>query len=387
MIAKLFFSRRLPAKRLALLLGLVLCSSGEGADPPRFVTGSLFSQHLNRSLLANRDYGPLHDILEHLSEERRIAIQLDRRIDPDSLVRVDVQSQFFDAGIEQLVQPVPAGVSIVAETLFVAPPEVARTLRTRIDLRERELDALLNSNLGRKFDLARRQELRWGTLTAPRELMQLVAERYKLKIENPDVIPYDQWGSGVIAHPNACEALMILATQYDLEVDWRSGTQVRLVPQTSHPMLKTEHAVRGRSSQEALALVRERFPDLDAVAKRERLIVTGLVEQQEEVSILLGNRSARRATSEVTGTLAHRRFTLRMADRPFLELVEVLEKQGVQVNRDEQQLEQAGINLKKRISLELENATAQEMFEKACSPLGLDFRIEGARIDLFPARP
>jgi hypothetical protein len=88
----------------------------------------------------------------------------------------------------------------------------------------------------------------------------------------------------------------------------------------------------------------------------------------------------------MTGTLAHRRFTLRMADRPFIELVEVLEKQGVQVHRDEQQLEQAGIDLKQRISLELEKATAQEMFEKACAPLGLGFKIEGARIDLFPAR-
>jgi hypothetical protein len=386
MIINSFFSKLRPFGGWTLLLGLLVCRPSPGAEPPRFVTGSLFSQHLNRPLLANRDYGPLHDILEHLSDERRIAIQLDRRIDPDALVKVDVQSSFFDTGIEQLVQPVPAGVAIVAETLFIAPLEVARTLRTRIDLRERELDALLNSNLGRKFDLARRQELNWKDLTAPRELMQQLADRYHLKIENLEAIPYDQWGSGALAHPNACEALMVLATQYNLEVDWRSGTQLRLVPQSSHPVLTIEHAVRGRSSEEALALVRKQFPDLAVEAQRERLSVTGLVEQQEEVAILLGNRSARRAAAEMTGTLAHRRFTLRMADRPFIELVEVLEKQGVQVHRDEQQLEQAGIDLKQRISLELEKATAQEMFEKACAPLGLGFKIEGARIDLFPAR-
>lgn len=362
--------------------------SAQAADSPTFLTGSEFQQQINRPLLVNRDLTPLREFLERLSEERRVAIVIDRRIDPDQLVAVDLQSPYFDTGIEELVRPF-GGMTLIANSVFVTLPDTAKTLQTRVILAEQALEEVLKKDLGRKLDLSRRKSISWNFAASPRDILTNIATGYRITIENPDAIPYDQWAAGRIPAANAVEGLMLIATQFNCDLQWIDSTRVRLIPEAPSPQVTIEHTLRKMTSQQGLNLIRERFPDIQVETRRDRLLVTGLHEQQQEIGVLLGNRAGRtRPVSPKSTPLTSRRFTLRMQNRPFIELVQVFEKQGVQVQRDNTALEEAGVDLNTKISLELENATIYRLLDDACRPLGLSYRVDGARIELrLPEEP
>jgi|GEM_PF-1328703 len=359
------------------------CSSAAWAQPPEFLTGNDFQQQISRPLLVNWDLTPLQDVLNRLSQERHAAILLDRRIDPTQLIPVELQASYFDTGISELVRQF-AGVAVVADTLFIAPPETAGTLLTRVVLSEQALESRLKQNLGRKLDLGDRHPVEWTLGDSPQQILDRIARHYQLRIVNLDAIPHDQWGPGQIRNPNAVEALLLIATQFQLDLEWIDGNQVRLVPQVLSPTIKREHALRNLTPQQALLRIRKQLPELQVTAIRGKVTVTGREEEQREVGVLLGNRPGRTASTDLTSVpLSRRRFTLKMQERPFLELLTVLEKQGIPVRRESIALEEAGIDLNTRISLELENATIERLFSDACRPLGLSFHIEEHQVELL----
>jgi len=353
------------------------------AEPEKFLTGNEFTRQLNRPLLANQDYTPIRQTLNRLSEERHIAVCLDRRIDPSQLVFVDLQTPYFDEGIRVLANRVSADVVVLADMVFVTTPATAQTLRTRIALAEKELEELPKSSFSRQVDLSRKVPFHWEDLASPRELLVEFANRFDVKLENLEAIPDDLWAAGNVPHANFVSGVLLIASQYDLDFEWHNAHQIRLVPQAPEPMIEQEHPLRGRSRSQVLESIRGQFPHRPVQIVGERLRMTGLVEEQEEIAVLLGNRSPRKPTASVMATsLANRRFTLRMQSRPFSELLDVLEKQGIQFERNSTQLEAAGIDLNQHITLKLENATIEKLLTDACTPLGLAYQIDGTRIVL-----
>ncbi|WP_437226215.1 hypothetical protein SH661x_004468 [Planctomicrobium sp. SH661] len=350
------------------------------------MTGIDFTKQLNRPLLINRDFVPLRTIAGQLAEARQISILLDRRIDPERLVLVDLQAPFFDSGIASLVADVPAGAVVAGDTVFITTPDSARTLRTRVALAERSLQELPKADLSRQLELSRKVSVQWPDLSSPRQILSDFATRFEITIENPEAIPYDLWAAGTIAHANFVTGALLIASQYELDLDWIDTHRIRLIPQGAHPQIEQEHVFRGRTKQQVSQLLEEKFPELNLQMLSDRLRVTGLLEQQEEIAVLLGNRAPRKAAAPVVATsLANRRFTLRMQNRPFSELIDLLEKQGIHFVRNEQLLSDAEINLNQQISLELQEATIQKLLTDACTPLGLIYQIDGTNIELLPA--
>lgn len=371
---------------LAVLLGLfsIFQTALFGADEPgKLLSGTEFTRALNRPLLVNQDYTSLRKVLNRLADDREVAVYLDRRIDPEQLVLVEINAPYFDTGIEKLARQCAAGVVIVADSVFVTTPETAADLRTRIALAERGLEQLPKPSLQRQLELSRKIPLHWERLAASRELLTSFAEKFQVKIENPEAIPHDLWEEGKISHAHFSAGALLIACQYDLDIEWIDSQTVRLVPQPLHPHIEQDHLLRGRPKKQVEELMSQHFPNRDFRITGDRLKWDARVEEHEVLDLALGNRAARKpAVSVIATSLANRRFTLRMMNRPFLELVGVLEKQGIQFQRNDASLQAAGIDLNQSITLELENATIEKLLTEACAPLGLAFQIEGTRVDL-----
>ncbi len=354
------------------------------SPPAKQATGPEFQKLLAQPLMVSLELVPLRKVLAQFSEERGIGILIDRRIDPRQLVFVDLQAVFFDSGIAELTSQI-ASVSVVADTLFVGLKENARTLQTRIAIAEQDLDSLLGKDIGRKFELARRKGVRWETGETPTEILTRIAQGYKIQIENLDVIPHDQWAAGGIVNPNCVEAISVIATQFDLDLKWVDGKTVRLVEQAHSPTLQVQHSLRRITPDDAIEKIKERFPELTVEAGRQFVTVTGLQEEQQEVAVLLGNRAARKVpVNPREAALKDRRYSLKVHNRPFRELMGLLEKQGVQFRWNEKALDDAGVNLDQHISLELNQATIYQMLSDACRPLGLTYEVQGMNILLHP---
>lgn len=367
-------------------VGLIgIGTEGVVGDDRPWLTESQFTRELNRPISVLRPQAELRPYLEYLSDLRSIAILLDRRIDPGQVLDIDVRANYFDEGISQIVSAVEGHVVVIADTLFVTQSETAKTLRTRVQRRLEELDQM-TSTLTRRVQLQRRFPVSWDMLTSPREILEQVAQRSQLKIENPDAIPYDQWWSGSLAHANVAEALMLILNQFDLEFEWISLTEIRIVPTDPNPLLQREYRPRGLTLEQGLKRIESRFPERNPEKVENQIRLAALLEEHEEVAVLVGERPTRQrpAPMPASNALDQQRFTLRVVEQPFGGLVGLLRQRGIAVDYDEMTIAEARIDLNQRITLELEKATLHELLTAACGEVGLDFRITDEGVVLFP---
>ncbi|QDU38336.1 hypothetical protein Mal4_26630 [Maioricimonas rarisocia] len=361
-----------------------------GDRPPQteFLTGSRFERELQRPLVATREDVGIREWLRRLSDDRQVAITLDRRIDPTHSIDVDFRDVRLQDALEQVAASVDGTAAVIGETAVIGPAASLGRIRTWIALRNAEvLDR--GDALGRlTFELTRRRELRWNRLTRPVDLITRLAEEAGLTVEGLDRIPHDLWAAGALSGMDLTEAVMFVLGQFELAFEWTGGMRgIRVVDLPGEVRIEKRH-FRGRhSTREAVALIRKAFPDVAVNVEGTRLVVEARIDQQEAIAELLSRRADRAPRRPAgLGPLISRRFTLTIVRQPAMALIRTLESQGVTVEYDADALEEAGVDLEQKISLKLEQATAFEFFRGFCEPLGLEFELKGTTVRLFPAR-
>ncbi len=365
-----------------LFLFLIVNAAGASDDQPRLLRESQFQSAINRALIANGERAILQDYLQRLAQEREVAILLDRRVDPSQRVNIAISENTFDAGIRSLVKQIGLEVSVVGDSLIIGPPESTNLLRTRCAIARREFDEIEGFTPKRQFEVLRRYELKWDDLSTPREVLEQVASRYKLKIENLEDVPHDLWFHGTLTYPNLVESLTILLTQFQLSFEWIDAETIRIVPETPRVGIEGEHRPRGMPVADALSLVRRNFPNLEVQRSGSRIAFSGLLEEHEAVAVLVGEKQPRRPMSgdPESRPLNQRTFTLKMVRKPFGSLMATLQQQGIEVHYNAQEFSNAGIDLGQKISIELEQATIDQLLKESCDKVGLDYEVEDFRI-------
>ncbi len=381
---------------LALLGGLMLLlppgdapSVGGGARPmPELLVDEEFQRELELTISATWDNVGLRAIARRMTDNRRISIILDRRLDPSSEVPIDVNNQTVRAVLEQIAARVSARPSFLTSTVYMGPDESAAKLRTLIALRTNELfDETLRIPRGRRFDLDRPQTLRWNDLDRPVDLVRTIAEAYSLEVSGLDLVPHDLWASATLPAVNAIEALSLILIQFDLTFAWSEGAGgIRIVPAPRQVYLERTYSVRRRALAETAERLRSRFPELRAETRRNRLFVRGTLEQHEAVDALLNpkRRTARGDHPAGSTALSQQEFSFRVQGRPARAIFQKLEDTGVKLEYDATALAAAGIDLDKLIDMNVKNVSADEFFQTLCDPLGLKFSIDGATVRLQP---
>ncbi|MEW4529584.1 hypothetical protein [Maioricimonas sp. JC845] len=361
--------------------------AGDGPPRTEYLTGSRFERELKRPLVATRADVGIREWLRRLSDDRQVAIALDRRIDPGRSIDVDFREVRLEDALDQVAASVEGAGAIVGDTVVIGPTVSLGRMRTWIALRHGEvLDR--GDDLGRlSFELTRHRELRWERLTRPVDLITQLAKETGLEVAGLDRIPHDLWAAGAISGVNLTEAVMFVLGQFDLAFEWTDGMRGIRVVDLPPDVRITQRHFRGRqSTKEAKALILEAFPDVEVTVEGTRLAVNARIDEQEAIAELLSPRRDRgpRASAGL-GPLVARRFTLTIVRQPAMSLIRTLQAQGVTVDYDPEALAAAEIDLNQKVSMELEQATAFEFFRSFCDPLGLDFELKGTTVRLFPA--
>ncbi len=379
-----FPSRSLPlpflGKMAAIVIFLMMIPSITlGEDDVKFRRESRFREAINRPLTANGERAKLRDYLRRLSGTREVSVLLDRRIDPNQRINIAIAAETFDEGIHQLVNQVGVDVTITGDTLIVGPPETIRNLRTRIEISRETLNDIEDLSPKQQFVLLRRYEVHWEDLTTPQEILTQVSNRYQINIENLDAVPHDLWAAGTIAYPNLVEALTVVLTQFQLSFEWVSQKRIRIIPEIPQVAIERTHRPKGMTLDEAILVVKREFPRLKVTQKGRQFTFSGRIEDHESVAVLIGERPPRRQASSTQQTtqLRDRRFTLKMVRKPFGSLMATLQSQGIEVRYDAQALKESGADLAQKISLELKQATIDQLLNESCQKVGLTYEING----------
>ncbi len=367
---------------LVTLIGcqtLIPASQLFGDTNTPLITGSRLRQELQRPINVTRPDVRLREIIQRLAELHHIAILLDRRIDPDQQIDVQLSQVTLMDGLELLAHQVNSDAALVGGTVVIGPVDALDRMRTEIVIQHQMLKD--------SPPLFGGKTIQWEDLQSPTELLPSIAERFDLNLTEIDLVPHDLWAAGIMADVSAVEALTLVAGQFDLTCLWSSdASSVQLAPAHARLTIEKTH----QASPQRFAAVKSQLMEIVPLAKVEprdrHLQIVATVGEHERIEQLLkGESDKRRGETPDQGPLRNRTFTLTAERSSVIALLRTLESQGTNVEYDSEVLSAAGIDLSQKVSLSLDKATADEFFRALCEPLGLQFEIDGKTVRLSPA--
>ncbi len=344
------------------------------------ITGTRLRQELHRPINVTRPDVRLREIVERLSELHNVAILLDRRLDPDQHIDVQLNQITLNDGLEFLARQVNADAAIVGGTIMISPDDALDRIRTDLAIQHQSLRETPALSSGMSFQ--------WDDLQTPHELVPVIAERFGVVISGLDLIPHDLWAAGKMADVNATEALLLVVGQYDLTCRWNeAATAVQLAPAPARQTIeKTITASPERFAAARVKLQAEvPLAEISSHARKLRIVAT-LAEHERIEALLKGDADDSAEPASDQGPVRDRTFTLTTERASVIAILRTLESQGTLIEYDAIELQSAGIDLSQRVTLSLDKATADEFFQALCDPLGLQFEIDNKTIRLSPAR-
>jgi hypothetical protein len=355
--------------------------------PTHYRTGRRFTTALEQPISGAWKGVPLRAILRRLSHERQIAILLDRRVDPEQELQIETGDRPLRAAVNEIAQSIQLGVTQVGNCLIVAPSVSVLRLRTVIALRERELERAAVGTEVLSQVRGHRSTVTWGDFDRPSDIVSRIGRQFGLSIAGLEQIPHDLWAGATIPEATASEALSLVLNQFDLTFEWlprESG--VRLVHVPEHVAVERTYTLRGKSAPQTLRMLHSLIEGLDATAHGNKLVVRGTLEQHEMVAATL------RAPKNAQPTLIKKSalpvekeaFKLQAEGVSLQELFEELKKQGLPLEYNAKELRNAGIDLDRKVSVDLPRLPAAEFLRRLLDPHGLTFRFANGAVVLGP---
>ncbi len=372
--------------------GLLPCRSiaGENTDdaPISWHTGSLFRRELERPVNVIRTSVTVREMIARLGKLHQVAILLDRRIDPDRIIDVQLTQTTLLEGLSLLAAQLDADIATVGSTVVIGPPQdVDRTL-TLIRRMHDETRALHDPPAKpQAVDWSHRHTFAWEDLARPIDVLEVIADRGSVELEQADLVPHDLWAAGSLHDVTVPEALMLVLGQYDLACRISDdGRRAEIYREAGRITFEQRRTPRGMNAAEAADLVQREWPQAIVKVQGRQLHIEATALEHERIAESL-NPARRRPeqTGDVSlGPLERRQFTFQVVRKPLSAVIRTLEANDMIVEYNAAALRAAGIDLDEKVSLKLEKASAAELFQALCEPLGIQYRINGKTVSLSP---
>lgn len=330
------------------------------------------------------DQVPLRDALERLADLYGAEIFLDRRIDPSTRVRLDVQNVGAAEALAQTAAAAGVGVSQIGSLNYVGPLPATDSLRSLAALRSEEVSRL---PARQQSSLTQRRPLKWPRLTEPRTLISAVVAQRGWRVTGAELVPHDLWLAGSLPEMSLAEQLTVQLTGFDLTFRVRPEQRSLEIVPIDRPVTLSRR-YRLRYAELDGPRLRQQFPELQVRIDGDWATVEARLEDHQRLAAWLqgpatrqgppGNlRSRPGATKQV--------FTLRVQDQSVQSVLNTLvERLMWPLAVDEEAIRAAGLSLERRVSFEVKNADQEELLDALLRPAGLDFLRDGERLRIVP---
>lgn len=318
---------------------------------------------------------PLRDSLSNLARVRRVAIWLDRRIDPDQRIELQTDEAPLRDALSQLAEQLNARVCLVGPVVYIGPRPSGSKLLAQSALR-REEAAKLSGDLRRKLSATKAWQ--WEELSEPRELVNQLAAEAGLKPSGLEQIPHDLWPAGDWPPLSLSDRLSLVLAGFDLTFEITpGGGALKLVPYpTSTAAVERTHAVKGDVKQ-AVEKLAPMFPTAVIRPSVGKITVTATADEHEQIVEILKGAPPKRPPPG-----AEKRHTLKIDNKPVGGVAKALaERLELDLKFDESiQADQ----LNQLVSFQVKEVTLDRLFEALLEPTGLAHKIDGKKLEVFP---
>ena len=383
--AVVFYFRRAKPVALALIALVAIGSDLNDRHPTRaadvaggWLSGPALERRLGQEVGVAWSGAPLRPSLKNLSDAHRLAIVLDRRVDPGQELELKLANVTLRQALDAIAEDRRLGVAMLGPVAYFGPKTTTQRLRTVAALRKEEA-AKLPAAPRRTF--VEPKVWRWEDLATPRELLESLSQAGRIPIEGLERIPHDLWPGADLPPLLLSDRLTLVLAQYDLTFEFQpQGAGIRLVDIPSEVVLQRSYP--GGSQPQKLA---ERYaallPDSQVTVEKGKVLVRGPLEDHERVSVTGSPSSTqtRIAGPKIT------KYTLTVREQPLARLLEQLGQQlKLEIRLDGAALEKAGIAPDMLVSFSVQEASLDELLKAVLEPAGLTFRKKDDVIEVLP---
>lgn len=381
--------------RLALLAGAVELAAGatawagQGGAPGRqSAAGSAaertdagLKRKLVREVSVEWKAAPLKSVLHDLAASGGFTVLLDRRVDPDRPVSLELHQVTIEEGLRRLTAGEKLGLSLFGPLVYVGPPEAAARLRTLAVLRGADV-MQVPRNIRPVWLTA--APWSWPRFSAPRELMEQLARQAAIKLSGLDRVPHDLWPEAELPPLSVADRLTLLAAAFDLTYRLAAdGRSAELVPIPRELKIERRYPA-GTRPAELAERWRARVPAAQISVDGNQLVVHARIEEHEQLKV---PATARPTVSPGSSDPELVRIArLEFKEVPLGQVIEGLARQlEMRVEMDRAGIERTGVSLDKPISLDLHNATIDQVWHAVVDPLGLRYERQGRVVHIRPS--
>lgn len=308
--------------------------------PPQWLAGPALQRQLLEPIGLTLSGSPLRQALDGLGRRQRVAVLLDRRIDPGQPVELRLDDVPLEDAFRQIAARHHLGYSLLGPVAYFGPPEVATRLPALFALRRDEARRLPTAALWLRL-----KPLGWRDFALPRELLAGLAEENGLRLTGLEQVPHDLWAAADLPPLALVDRLGLIAAQFDL------------TPAFS-------------PAGDGLSLVR---------IPADMRLPPSTPEVRRPQAVSPGGKASKRRPEE--------RYTVPRAKGPLEVLLRQLaDRFGLELKIDREGLSRAGISLQQPVEFSVREATLDELLEAVLRPAGCAFRRRGDVLEVGPAR-
>ena len=357
-----------------VFLLVIFCGplSAFGQESPQWLSGKKLEQAAKRSpIFVNWQQVPLHSQLHALSRNLKIAILLDRRVDPSQLVDRQDRDLTFEQFLWSLAEKEPLGVCQVGDLYYLGPEKTALALPVEVNSLSEQL---ADSNLPEKLKnaLTEKIKLQASQPFEPTKWLAQDAARAELPLLNLEEIPMDWWAPIDWPTMPRYQAYALLAAGFGLSLQVDEAG-LRFAELQLPPELNREYPL---SSPKDFSLddLQKQHPQLKLELLKEKLTASGPSAAFGPLERRLGTRSSSSRTDN-----GERRFTLNKTKAARGSIVATIAQQlGLKLKFPDE----AKSALSERIEIDVQQVTLEELMDEILAGTELSFQIEGGELKI-----
>lgn len=322
-----------------------------------------FEQQL-KALISTRWDLPLKDVLHSIRETQRVAIFLDRRIDPTQQIQLEIQDETMRTALQQIANQANAQISRIRNVIYIGPNKTTDLLATVAAIHAEKHRRSQAKNT-RVFTVGKTTQ--WNRLTQPQSIVTAIADSVNARITNIDAIPFDLWDKHAMPQLPFALRMSIVLAGFDLTYQMNSDRSITLTPFPSEAKYQKSFSTNVNSAN--FNRIKASFPTLQITNNMQQLVATGRWEEIAELELLLNGNSVTRPKPMPTSKQVYTLSVTNQTIQDVLKAIASNEKLEITASAAVRQI------WDKRISLEAKELSLTDLLLQVVGKGNLQYRI------------
>jgi hypothetical protein len=355
---------------LILLLFLTSPITPAMAQSGEFLTGIQFETKLAAPVTSTWKQ-PLKDVVGSIETTFKICLFVDRHIDPDQLIELQVEDLSLEQTLRRLALTANAEISIIQHVVYLGPKTTCTLLATIAEIHH---DNLRTATKAGNIMAVRAEPIQWERLTNPQTLLIHDAQRIGFRYSNQEAIPFDLWDAGELARLPFAHRTTILLAGFNKTFQITDQQTLTIINFPGEASLK--RSFNKQLSSVNISKIRSQFPTLKIQSNNSGLVVQGRWEEIHQLERLLAGGTSTTTKPATTGMQV---YTLTVENQPIQAILQAIAQQE---KLELIATDKAKAILAKQTSIEAKQLTLTQLLDKVTKSAGLTTHIENGKLSI-----